>query len=129
MTSDTARSARVQASGRLTYPRSPPSSGISAAKCAAGTIQSAVPQKIQAMLLAGARIIQEAPDASSTYGAARQKLGRVAVRHFRDWLCVATRTSLKVRGISVSEGFWHEDQGWCGGEADRERSELAQLVS
>ena len=35
----------------------------------------------------------------------------------------------KACGITVSEGFWHEDRGWWDSEADRERSEMAQPVS
>jgi hypothetical protein len=107
------------------------SSGVSAFKRAASVAQSADAQQIlQGMLLVELRMIlpprispgprnqneyeiccgkretdQEAPDTSSTSGAASQKPSRVVVRHFCDWLGAVTRASPKVPRHLSLRGF------------------------
>jgi hypothetical protein len=112
MTSDIALSVRPKASGRLAHSRSFPSSGVSAANpsAAAGAVPLADPprnaparasydpaasnqpratqsRRIRHVLRQGGTH-QDAPNASftcSTWGTARQKPGRVILRHFCDW--------------------------------------------
>jgi hypothetical protein len=102
--------------GRLAHSRSFPSPGVSAANPAAGAVQLADPQQVFQGNAPGRALVmilpprispgprnqdeydmccgkgethQDAPNASftcSTWGTARQKPGRVVLRHFCDWL-------------------------------------------
>jgi len=83
--------------------------GVSAFKCKAGMIQSN-PIESKVTPETAPRMIQKAADTSSACGTSRQKPGHVVMRDFRDWLGAAARAMPKARGISVSEGCWHEDQ-------------------
>lgn len=109
MPSDIAVSARLQASGRLAHSR--------ASRRPASQLQLADPQQIlQVMLLAKPRMImQEAPNALSTYGTwgtARQKPGRVVLRHFCNWLLCCNEGSL-IHGLSVSGARCNERRRGC----------------
>ncbi|KAF8847685.1 hypothetical protein BDZ45DRAFT_699003 [Acephala macrosclerotiorum] len=80
-----------------------PPSGVSAANPAAGVVRHPAASnlaqiraiKTNTKRAAARKLTRKRLDASSTSGAARQKPGRVAMRHFSDWLpyCNACRPS------------------------------------